>query len=81
MENYLCRHLYTEKLNLTSAQDYKYLGQSNCYSINGVDDAERFHSVKVILSFTKRLSYSSSSLDFYSLSRLILKLFDVTGSS
>ncbi|XP_048612636.1 myosin-1 isoform X1 [Brassica napus] len=56
-----------EKLNLTSAHEYKYLGQSNCYSINGVDDAERFHSVKVILSFTRRLSYSSSLLisEFY----------------
>ena len=43
------------------------MGQSNCYSINGVDDAELFHSVKVILSFTKRLSYSSSLLisEFY----------------
>ncbi|CAN6885159.1 unnamed protein product [Brassica oleracea] len=38
-----------EKLNLTSAHEYKYLGQSNCYSINGVDDAERFHSVKEAL--------------------------------
>ncbi|KAL0707136.1 hypothetical protein Bca4012_073562 [Brassica carinata] len=38
-----------EKLNLTSAHEYKYLGQSNCYSINGVDDAELFHSVKEAL--------------------------------
>ncbi|CAH8328988.1 unnamed protein product [Eruca vesicaria subsp. sativa] len=38
-----------EKLNLKSAHEYKYLGQSNCYSINGVDDAERFHSVKEAL--------------------------------
>ncbi|KAG2241874.1 hypothetical protein Bca52824_096281 [Brassica carinata] len=38
-----------EKLNLTSAHEYKYLGQSNCYSINGVDDAERFHAVKEAL--------------------------------
>ncbi|KAH0872425.1 hypothetical protein HID58_069787 [Brassica napus] len=34
-----------EKLNLTSAEEYKYLQQSNCYSINGVDDAERFQAV------------------------------------
>ncbi|CAN6820126.1 unnamed protein product [Brassica oleracea] len=38
-----------EKLNLKSAREYKYLGQSNCYSINGVDDAERFHTVKEAL--------------------------------
>ncbi|KAJ0229888.1 Myosin-3 [Hirschfeldia incana] len=34
-----------EKLNLTSAHEYKYLQQSTCYSINGVDDAERFQAV------------------------------------
>uniref|UniRef100_A0A251L150 Myosin motor domain-containing protein n=1 Tax=Manihot esculenta TaxID=3983 RepID=A0A251L150_MANES len=34
-----------EKINLKSASEYKYLGQSNCYSINGVDDAERFRVV------------------------------------
>ncbi|VVA98280.1 unnamed protein product [Arabis nemorensis] len=38
-----------EKLNLSSAHEYKYLGQSNCYSVNGVDDAERFHTVKEAL--------------------------------
>ncbi|CAF2128211.1 unnamed protein product [Brassica napus] len=38
-----------EKLNLKSAHEYKYLGQSNCYRINGVDDAERFHTVKEAL--------------------------------
>ncbi|KAJ9553939.1 hypothetical protein OSB04_017984 [Centaurea solstitialis] len=31
-----------EKLNLKSVHDYKYLQQSNCYSIPGVDDAEQF---------------------------------------
>ncbi|KAL5721307.1 Myosin-1 [Ranunculus cassubicifolius] len=34
-----------EKLNLKEAHEYKYLKQSNCYSIAGVDDAERFHTV------------------------------------
>lgn len=34
-----------EKLNLKSANEYKYLRQSNCYSINGVDDAEQFRIV------------------------------------
>uniref|UniRef100_A0A1J3D8C8 Myosin-3 n=1 Tax=Noccaea caerulescens TaxID=107243 RepID=A0A1J3D8C8_NOCCA len=38
-----------EKLNLTSAKEYKYLRQSNCYSVNGVDDAERFHAVQEAL--------------------------------
>ncbi|AES62989.1 P-loop nucleoside triphosphate hydrolase superfamily protein [Medicago truncatula] len=34
-----------EKLNLRSVEDYKYLRQSNCYSINDVDDAEEFRIV------------------------------------
>ncbi|KAG0457499.1 hypothetical protein HPP92_022656 [Vanilla planifolia] len=34
-----------EKLNLRSVEEYRYLKQSNCFSINGVNDAERFHSV------------------------------------
>lgn len=34
-----------EKLNLMDAHEYKYLKQSNCYSIDGVDDAERFRTV------------------------------------
>ncbi|RDY03112.1 Myosin-1, partial [Mucuna pruriens] len=38
-----------EKLNLLSVEDYKYLRQSNCYSITGVDDAEEFRIVKEAL--------------------------------
>ncbi|KAK3012885.1 hypothetical protein RJ639_009235 [Escallonia herrerae] len=38
-----------EKLNLMSASEYKYLGQSDCYSIAGVDDAEQFRVVQEAL--------------------------------
>ncbi|XP_076890093.1 myosin-1-like, partial [Bidens hawaiensis] len=31
-----------EKLNLKSVQEYKYLQQSNCYTIPGINDAEEF---------------------------------------
>ncbi|XP_058097834.1 myosin-1-like [Magnolia sinica] len=34
-----------EKLYLKSAQEYKYLKQSSCFSIDGVDDAKMFHIV------------------------------------
>ncbi|XP_062163646.1 myosin-1-like [Alnus glutinosa] len=34
-----------EKLNLKSADEYRYLRQSNCYSITGVNDAEQFRIV------------------------------------
>lgn len=40
----------TEKLNLNSATEYKYLRQSDCYSISGVDDAEEFRIVMVLYS-------------------------------
>ncbi|MBA0845954.1 hypothetical protein Goarm_023299, partial [Gossypium armourianum] len=38
-----------EKLNLKDVNEYKYLNQSNCYAISGVDDAEQFHIVKEAL--------------------------------
>ncbi|KAL9229958.1 hypothetical protein vseg_005366 [Gypsophila vaccaria] len=34
-----------EKLNLKSLEEYKYLKQSNCYTIPCVDDAEQFRNV------------------------------------
>ncbi|XP_004297721.1 PREDICTED: myosin-1-like [Fragaria vesca subsp. vesca] len=38
-----------EILNLKSADEYKYLQQSDCYSITGVNDAEEFRVVKEAL--------------------------------
>ncbi|XP_057774016.1 myosin-1 [Salvia miltiorrhiza] len=34
-----------EKLNLKNADEFKYLRQSNCYTISGVDDAEQYRIV------------------------------------
>ncbi|KAE8732842.1 Myosin-3 [Hibiscus syriacus] len=38
-----------EKINLKDVDEYKYLKQSNCYSITGVDDAEQFRIVQEAL--------------------------------
>lgn len=38
-----------DKLNLKSVDEYKYLSQSDCYSISGVDDADQFRVVKEAL--------------------------------
>ncbi|GAA0155375.1 actin binding motor protein [Lithospermum erythrorhizon] len=38
-----------EKLNLKSAKEFKYLTQSSCCSISGVDDAEQFRIVEEAL--------------------------------
>ncbi|KAL9257724.1 Myosin-1-like protein [Drosera capensis] len=34
-----------EKLKLKRVEEYKYLCESNCYTVSGVDDAEEFHNV------------------------------------
>ncbi|KAK1325885.1 hypothetical protein QJS10_CPA01g00064 [Acorus calamus] len=40
----------SEKLNLKNAAEYKYLNQSNCFTIAGVDDSERFRIVTEALN-------------------------------
>ncbi|CAN1775291.1 VIII-2 [Linum perenne] len=35
-----------EKLNLKAATEYKYLNQSECFEIDGVDDAVKFHKLQ-----------------------------------
>lgn len=41
--------LVAERLNLKMAGDYKYLSQSGCLAIDGVDDAQKFHMLMVII--------------------------------
>lgn len=36
-----------EKLNLKVASEYKYLNQSDCMTIDGVDDAKKFQRLRV----------------------------------
>jgi len=43
----VCLIYNSGKLNLQNAEGYKYLSQSNCYSITGINDAEEFRTVMV----------------------------------
>lgn len=44
--------LFVERLKLKTASEYTYLSQSDCLTIAGVDDAQKFHKLLVIvLSF------------------------------
>ena len=40
---------FAEKLNLRMASEYRYLNQSDCLPIHGVDDARKFHMLMVSL--------------------------------
>ncbi|XP_045805030.1 myosin-2-like [Trifolium pratense] len=35
-----------ERLNLRAAREYKYLNQSDCMTVDGIDDAKNFHQLK-----------------------------------
>lgn len=56
----LVSFLKSAKLNLRKADEYKYLKQSNCYSIAGVDDAERFRVVTVCLPIAMMFCFAFS---------------------
>lgn len=38
---------FAERLSLRAATEYKYLNQSDCITIAGVDDAKKFHQLVV----------------------------------
>mgnify|MGYP000886475063 CR=1 FL=1 len=40
---------FVEKLNLRMASEYRYVNQSDCLAIHGVDDAQKFHMLMVSL--------------------------------
>ena len=39
--------LYAEKLKLKAASEYNYLNQSNCLTIDRIDDSQKFHKLMV----------------------------------
>jgi hypothetical protein len=55
---------YAERLNLRAAHEYKYLNQSDCMTVGGIDDAKKFHQLKVYY-LTMCLVYNKHS-DFIS---------------
>lgn len=71
-----CLILNSEKLNLRGVEDYKYLRQSNCYSISGVDDAEEFRMVMVYLNFNHRLLNICVHIGLYYMTFIISILSD-----
>lgn len=60
--NYYFYGLFVERLKLKTASEYTYLSQSDCLTIAGVDDAQKFHKLLVIV-----LSISSAGLCFFTL--------------
>jgi hypothetical protein len=55
---------YAERLNLRAAREYKYLNQSDCMTVDGIDDAKNLHRLKVYY-LTMCLVYNEHS-DFIS---------------
>lgn len=41
------RYGHAERLKLLAAEEYNYLNQSNCMTIDNVDDVEQFRLMKV----------------------------------
>ncbi|KAL7149705.1 hypothetical protein ABFS83_05G058600 [Erythranthe nasuta] len=54
--------LLREKLNLRNADEFKYLSQSNCFTVSGVDDAEQFRVVTEALNIVHVAKESQDSV-------------------
>ncbi|KAL8534893.1 hypothetical protein ACS0TY_010795 [Phlomoides rotata] len=65
-----------EKLNLKNANEFKYLRQSNCYTISGVDDAEQFRVVMEALDIVHVKKEDQESV--FAMLAAVLWLGDVT---
>ncbi|KAK7244386.1 hypothetical protein RIF29_39207 [Crotalaria pallida] len=59
-----------ERLNLRAASEYKYLNQSDCMTIDGVDDAKNFHSLMKALGVV-RVSDEDQELVFKMLAAVL----------
>ncbi|XP_057453771.1 myosin-2-like [Lotus japonicus] len=59
-----------ERLNLRSVSDYKYLNQSGCATIGGVDDAKNFHQLMEALD-TVRICKEDQELIFKMLAAIL----------
>ncbi|XP_020242077.1 myosin-1-like [Asparagus officinalis] len=59
-----------EKLNLKSVDEYRYLKQSNCFLISGVDDAARFRAVLAAMNVV-HISKSDQNIVFAMLAAVL----------
>ncbi|KAG0563594.1 hypothetical protein KC19_8G043800 [Ceratodon purpureus] len=61
---------FRERLHLKSAKEYRYLNQSNCLSIDNVDDAEEFKRLRTAMNVVQ-ISKEDQELTFEMLSAVL----------
>ncbi|KAK2408469.1 P-loop containing nucleoside triphosphate hydrolase superfamily protein [Trifolium repens] len=59
-----------ERLNLRAAHEYKYLNQSDCMTVGGIDDAKKFHQLKKAFDAV-RISKEDQDLIFKMLTAIL----------
>lgn len=53
-----------QKLMLTNAQDYFYLTQGNCFTCEGMDDAEEFGTIRAAMKVSSVRALKSVCITF-----------------
>ena len=51
--------LYAEKLKLKAASEYNYLNQSNCLTIDRIDDSQKFHKLMVEMALLLQEAFNT----------------------
>ncbi|KAG5376487.1 hypothetical protein IGI04_041083, partial [Brassica rapa subsp. trilocularis] len=53
-------HQFLKKLKLKAASEYNYLNQSNCLTIDRIDDSQKFHKLMVEMALISRTCISTA---------------------